>query len=311
MMFGTHDPFTYLACAACGCLELLNRPADLSRYYPPNYYSTSNGRIGLWLRYWLSPSMSRYWLGRGSLVGYLLCRGRQRPPILEFLRRRGVRKGSQLLDVGSGVGHLLFFLRQLGFRRLVGVDPFIEADLAFPGRISVVKGRLSQVAGSFDYVVMNHSFEHMDAPLEVLKQARSLLAPDGQLIISTPIASSFAWREYGANWVQLDPPRHLFIHTVKSIEILARQAGLRVAEVVYDSYGFQFWGSEQYRAGIPLADTRSYALAPKESMFNPEQLAQFERRSAELNAAADGDSASFYLEAISSSSRDEVGPGDL
>jgi SAM-dependent methyltransferase len=170
-------------------------------------------------------------------------------------------------------------------------------DLGFPGRITVVKRRLSEVTGSFDYVVLNHTFEHMDGPLDVLKQVRSLLAPGGQVIISTPIASSFAWREYGVDWEQLDAPRHLFIHTVKSVEILAQQVGLRVGEVVYDSTAFQFWGSEQYRAGIPLAAKRSFAVSPKRSIFTHQQLAAFRHRSAALNAAGDGDSASLYLEA--------------
>src|ERR1700730_13205469 len=122
MMFGMHDRFTYLACNSCGCLELLNPPADLSPYYPSNYYSVSNAKIGLWLRFWLSPSMSRHWLGHRSVIGHVLCRGRQRPSGLAFVRRYGVREGSRLLDVGSGVGHLLFFLRRLGFESLVGID---------------------------------------------------------------------------------------------------------------------------------------------------------------------------------------------
>jgi SAM-dependent methyltransferase len=297
MMFGTRDLFTYSECASCGCLELLNPPTDLSRYYPPNYYSMARGSLALWLRFLLCPSMSRYWLGRGSLVGYLLCRGRLRPPVLEWLRRLGVRRGSQLLDVGSGVGHLLLYLRGLGFGRLMGVDPFIESDARFPGSISVVKRSLNEIAGSFDYVVLNHSFEHMDRPLDVLKEVRSLLAPGGQLIISTPVASSFAWRQYGVDWVALDAPRHLFVHTAKSIKILAGQAGLRVAEIVYDSTESQFWGSEQYRAGISLHDKRSYARSPKRSIFTPQQIMDFRHRALELNASLDGDSASFYLEA--------------
>ena len=185
----------------------------------------------------------------------------------------------------------------MGFGRLVGVDPFIEADLRFPGRITVLKRQLGEVTGSFDYVVFNHSFEHMREPHEVLKQVHSLLAHGGQLIISTPIASSFAWREYGADWVQLDAPRHLFIPSVDGLEILAQQAGLRVKQVVYNSTEFQFWGSEQYRRGIPHTDKRSYWRSPKDSTFTPAQIASFRRRADELNAAGDGDTASFYLEA--------------
>lgn len=297
MMFGTRDRFTYRLCASCGCLELLDPPADLSPYYPPNYYSIAVGPMGLWMRFFLWPYMARYFLGERSALGRLLSRGRRRPSVLAWLRRCGFRPGSQLLDVGSGVGYTLFSLRGLGFGRLVGVDPFIRKTVRFPGRITVLKKEISEVEGRFDYVVLNHSIEHMDAPLDVLKHVRRLLAPNGQVLISTPIASSFAWREYGVNWVQLDAPRHLFVHSVKSLEFLARQAGLSVIDAWYDSTEFQFWGSEQYRAGIPLHDKRSYARSHKRSIFSAGQILSFRQRAAELNRARDGDEASLYLQA--------------
>jgi hypothetical protein len=96
--------------------------------------------------------------------------------------------------------------------------------------------------------------------------------------------------------VQLEAPRHQFVHTEKSVRILAQKAELRVTEVVHDSTEFQFWGSEQYRAGIPLHDKRSYLSSPARSIFTNDQIAHFRERAAELNAAGDGDSASFYLE---------------
>jgi|GEM_PF-5382685 hypothetical protein len=33
-MLGLGDPFDYLECSACGCVQLLNIPADMRRYYP-------------------------------------------------------------------------------------------------------------------------------------------------------------------------------------------------------------------------------------------------------------------------------------
>jgi hypothetical protein len=44
--------------------------------------------------------------------------------------------------------------------------------------------------------------------------------------------------------VQLDCPRHLAIHTSRSMEQAAGLAGLTIAKTVYDSSAFQFWGSE-------------------------------------------------------------------
>jgi hypothetical protein len=89
-------------------------------------------------------------------------------------------------------------------------------------------------------------------------------------------------------------------NTVKSLEVLAGQARLRVRKITYDSAEFQFWGSEQYRAGIALTEIRSLMVSRRRSMFPGEQIADFQSRSAALNAACEGDSASFYLEAMGS-----------
>jgi hypothetical protein len=95
--------------------------------------------------------------------------------------------------------------------------------------------------------------------------------------------------------VQLDAPRHLFIHSVKSMETLAAQAGLRVAEVAWDSTEFQFWGSEQYLRDIPLRADASYATRPEKSIFSARQIADFRTKAAELNALGRGDQAAFFL----------------
>ena len=39
MMFGHRDRFTAGECGRCGCVQLLDPPADLGRYYGPGYYS--------------------------------------------------------------------------------------------------------------------------------------------------------------------------------------------------------------------------------------------------------------------------------
>jgi 2-polyprenyl-3-methyl-5-hydroxy-6-metoxy-1,4-benzoquinol methylase len=73
--------------------------------------------------------------------------------------------------------------------------------------------------------MLHHSFEHMDNPCGVLKQIDKLLNPDGELLIRIPVSDSFAWRKYGVDWFQLDAPRHFFLHTTKSIALLAKNSG--------------------------------------------------------------------------------------
>lgn len=80
-------------------------------------------------------------------------------------------------------------------------------------------------------------------------------------VSSTPSGASWsesrsltrnAWRTDGADWVQLDPPRHLVIQTKRSMSLLARQTGLTVDQVVYDSGRLHFQGNELYRQGYSL-----------------------------------------------------------
>jgi hypothetical protein len=143
--------------------------------------------------------------------------------------------------------------------------------------------------------MMNHSFEHLEAPEAMLVEISRLLLPGHALLIRVPVAGKHAWREYGPAWVALDAPRHHFLHTEQSIRLLAERTGFELTEVRYDSTGFQFWASEQYRQDIPLADTRSHAGNPKGSIFTRKQIAEFDRRAAELNARGEGDTACFYL----------------
>ena len=91
----------------------------------------------------------------------------------------------------------------------------------------------------------------------------------------------------------LDPPRHLFIHTVRSLTLLAEHAGLTPVRRYRDSWGLQFWGSEQYRDDIPLRDPRSHAEGG--SAFTAEQIQAFETRALRLNAEGDGDAGCFVF----------------
>jgi len=142
--------------------------------------------------------------------------------------------------------------------------------------------------------MFHHSFEHLRGPLETLKTAARLLAGQGMIVIRIPVVSSYAWEKYGIAWVQLDAPRHFFLHSPESMSRLARAVGLRVVKVVYDSTEFQFLGSELYLRDRPLFSGGS--SSPDWSVFAPEEIESFRRLAGELNASERGDQAAFYLQ---------------
>jgi SAM-dependent methyltransferase len=195
--------------------------------------------------------------------------------------------GSRILDVGCGSGALLLTLRDCGFTRLTGADPFIGSDISYRGGVHIHKKDVFAMEGTLDLIMLHHAFEHLEHPLEVLKRLNELLPPGGHVLIRIPVADSFAWKHYGTDWVQLDAPRHFFLHTVKSMQHLADKSGLNLISAVSDSTDFQFIGSERYRQGLSLNDP-----APP---FTPARSRSFKEQARKLNEQGLGDTRTFLL----------------
>jgi SAM-dependent methyltransferase len=298
MMYGTRESFPYLLCGSCGCLQIAEVPSDLARHYAHHYYSflaPPDYAAKAWPRRTLLRWRDEYAVFGGGGIGRWLYRGRPCPELRSLSLVPGLRRDQRILDVGAGAGKLLRTLRARGFTNLLGVDPYLERDVDHPDGLRILKRGLEDVAGLWDLIMFHHVFEHMADPVAVLRLATACLAPGGRVLIRIPLVSSWAFREYGVHWVQLDAPRHLFLHSPESLTRVAAAAGLGVREVVWDSTAFQFWGSEQYARDIPLRAADSYATNPARSPFTPRDIAAFARRAAELNRARAGDQAAFIL----------------
>jgi SAM-dependent methyltransferase len=297
MMFGLREVFEYMECSQCGCLQLIDVPGDLSRFYPENYYS-----LGEELPAMDGPAVALIKKARTNLllrapVGMVeaLVRSERVPSPFMWLAGMGLTTTSAVCDLGAGNGQTLAWMLCQGFSNLAGFDPYISEDRNIDGRISIRRLSAEAMTNHWDLIMLNHAFEHMAEPAAVLEGLRDHIHDDGRIVIRVPVADSWAWRTYGTDWVQLDAPRHLFIHTRRSIEMLAKRAGLVVSRVFYDSYALQFWGSEQYKRDIPLRDPRSYGESTETDLWSAAQLGACRRRAASLNRRGDGDSAGFVL----------------
>ncbi|GJE61586.1 class I SAM-dependent methyltransferase [Methylobacterium trifolii] len=298
MMLGRRDPFDYVECAACGCLQIETVPANLGEYYGADYYSFGDldGEFA-------DPARRRQYAEavRGLLTlpeaeAAAIAHADMRRPLWS-LRRLDLERRRRILDVGCGSGRLLYQLRLAGWTDGVGIDPYLAGDLRYDIGLDVRRASLAEVEGSFDAIMMHHVFEHLPDPADALRQVAARLAPGGLCLLRLPLADSQAWETYGTDWVQLDAPRHLFLHTRRSLERLIAAAGLRIVDVVHDSYDLQFWGSEQYRRDIPLFDPRSYRWGQGAPLFTAEAIAGWRAEAERLNRAGRGDQAAFYLAA--------------
>lgn len=308
MMFGFRDRFEYFQCSRCGCLQIATIPPDMSRYYPETYYAYVSEPQKPVDRSWNPKKIAgrlrnRYEVLHRGVVGRLLhgirpaewvagCIARHFPG--NSVREAGLTVRSRVLDVGCGAGELVLALQSAGFRHLLGIDQYPAGQTM--RRAPLIQHRkIHEVYGQWDLVMFHHSFEHMADQKGTLDAVVRLLAPGGVCLIRVPVASSHAWEHYGVDWVQLDAPRHFFVHTEESLRRLAGDAGLEIFKVVHDSGAFQFVGSELYRRDIPLFSSSPADAQARAAAFTPEERAAMEQQAQDLNAQGRGDQAAFYL----------------
>jgi SAM-dependent methyltransferase len=291
MMIGLRETFEYRRCSTCASLWLPAPPDDLGRYYADDYYSMalpslSRGRA--------APARMRLLLRMPRTLAWWLPGRRGVPQFTAWLAGRGVNLTDRIGDVGSGEGTLLASMARNGFTDLWGFDPYIRGDREH-GPIRLRKGDVEDITPGFQLLMFNHSLEHMADPLRAIRTALSKLSPGGRLVVRIPIADSYADRHYGADWVALDPPRHLSIPSEQGMRAVIARAGARLLDVFHDSYALQFWGSEQYRADIPLHDERSVAR-DSQRFASRDQVRGWEREARRLNRQHRGDSAGFLID---------------
>lgn len=288
MMFGSGDHFTYLECLGCRCLRISAVPLNLSQHYPSSYdpfNAKANGSFSARLRQFLTTFAikNRWALHAAPRALFSIAR------LIHSLR---ITPDMRILDVGCGAGRLVLDLRAAGFAAW-GIDRFAP-DVSDSHGLAIRQCELKDVQEQFDCIMFNHSLEHIADQVETLRLAYPRLRAGGICIVRVPVVG-WAWEKYGPNWVQLDPPRHLCIHSRQSFRLAAEKAGFVVTDIVYDSTDFQFWASELYCREIPLETGVSHLSR----YFSRKRMSEYRRRAAELNLQSQGDAAIFFCRAAS------------
>jgi SAM-dependent methyltransferase len=300
MMFGTGEEFAYFECGSCGCLQIIEPPRDMAPYYPSAYYVPEEKALGknhvfgkenLLLKLVLN---SRRLLG-DKVVMKTLALLYHNSDLLKSVESTKIMFNSRILEVGCGKGVLMVQLEAWGFENVIGADLYAFGKAAKD--LQIVRTSTEAFSPNcFELIIFDHSFEHMPNQLETLARVSEIMTEHGACLIRIPVKTEFIWKRYRTNWVQLDAPRHFFIHTQKSMKILAEKVGLHINRTVFDSTAFQFWGSEQYQQNIPLRAKGSYSEDRENSLFSQNQIKEYQRMAKKLNESCQGDQATFLLQ---------------
>jgi SAM-dependent methyltransferase len=138
--------------------------------------------------------------------------------------------GRRLLDVGCGNGLFLELAHDRGFDPY-GVDLAADAVRAArrrPGGRHAYHGTPLDVpeiaGGGFDVVTMWSVLAHLAEPVRELRELRSLLRPDGVLLLLTVNAGSLKLKRDLAGWGGFTP-NHLVFSSAQTLPRLLGEAG--------------------------------------------------------------------------------------
>lgn len=165
----------------------------------------------------------------------------------------GLKQGS-LLDVGCGTGAFAHYMKQLHWE-VTGVEPDETARQNAKTLYNIDALPADELFNlpkqQYDAITMWHVLEHVHTLHKYLDQLRTLLKPDGKLIIAVPNYTSLDAEHYGEYWAAYDVPRHLYHFSPESMNILLAQHQLEVVKrhpMVFDGFYVSLL-SEQYKTG--------------------------------------------------------------
>lgn len=228
--FGAVGSWDYFKCENCGCFQIKEIPDNLQDFYDlDGYYSLNTSTEGFRIRMW--DHLFKYQVKKRDFLGKLI--SIVFPCNYKFMRN--VPMDVSIIDVGCGDGQRLRQLQKIGFKNLFGLEPYIKEEITYSSKgrkISIFKGSLDDpqyiIDRKFDYVIFEHSFEHVCDENIVLKRAKELLNPGGHIVIKIPQFSNHYWAKFGVDQIQFDPPRHIYIHTYESMKFLAEKYGMEI-----------------------------------------------------------------------------------
>lgn len=143
----------------------------------------------------------------------------------------GSTQGARFLEIGCGSGDLLARMQKKGWQvEGVDFDP-VAVEIARSKGLAVYLGDLvsqDYPDNQFDCIYLGHVIEHAHAPLELLKECYRILKPGGVLLILTPNANSFGHKRFRESWRGLEPPRHLFVFSLRNLRRVAAQANFQI-----------------------------------------------------------------------------------
>ncbi|HEY7375548.1 MAG TPA: class I SAM-dependent methyltransferase [Polyangia bacterium] len=132
-----------------------------------------------------------------------------------------VNQDTSVFEYGLGLGANVAWSKRAG-----GCDasPYSQQFCAEKG-IRVYKDPAEVPDGSYDFVLSSHSLEHVDHPLQVIREMTRICRPSGRVVLIVP------WERHGRSTFAKDGDAHLYAWTFRTLNnLLLRGGGLELED---------------------------------------------------------------------------------
>jgi SAM-dependent methyltransferase len=166
-----------------------------------------------------------------------------------MLARRYGQRDSRLLEIGSGLGHLVGQLEEAFDTYGVDVNHWAVKESQTVAEKTLLQTASAEALpfaeGAFGVVVIKHIVEHLPHPERAIAEIGRVTSPGGYLILSTPNLDSLLKPWKGQRWIGYQDPTHISLHKpAEWLDMLGR-AGFAPVRIFADG----FWDVPYIPAG--------------------------------------------------------------
>jgi SAM-dependent methyltransferase len=203
--------FLFRQCGVCGLSFVANPRTDFEALYDAEYY---RGK------------------GADTLVDYVdemtnarTIRLYEWRGIVRTVRNLNGSSDPKWLDFGCGLGGLVRYARDTGFRQVYGYDEGYAAAWAADHGLPVLdQDTLTHHENTFDVVTAIEVVEHTPDPVGLMKEISALLKPGGVLFLTTGNAEPH--RDSLIKWSYVRPDIHVSYFEPRTLTELYNRVGL-------------------------------------------------------------------------------------
>ena len=103
-------------------------------------------------------------------------------------------------------------------------------------KVKGIKKNFNEIKNNNDIVAAFDVLEHVENPVEILKQINKKMKKNGQIFLTFPHSESFKSKILKERWQMVVPLAHLHFFSGKSTNIMLERAGFKTVEIVDFSF---------------------------------------------------------------------------